>query len=106
MNIVALGSIALIGCGLICSPFLLFWAFYCLTRTGHRIEGLLILSFGAMATALIAALLVATAPPNKPAINSLQALIILPGCFGIGAATAKGLHFGASYWMAHRSVQQ
>ena len=92
MNAIGLATIAVILCGGLLSPVLLLWGGYCLTRQHRRAEGFSILGFGILTAAFLIVAGALTAPPDSPGLFRVQALIIVAGAFGLGAAAGKALH--------------
>jgi hypothetical protein len=105
MNIIGLATILLIVCGALLSPVLLLWGGYCLTHRTRRVEGILILTFGALGIAPLLALCVLTnSPPHSPGLFRFQALLIFAGFFGLGAAVGKAFHLAGSWWKFNRRL--
>ena len=89
MSALALATIAVLACGALSSPLLLAWGGYCLSRPGRRTEGATVLGLGVAAAGALLIVGFITAPPGSPGIFRVQALVVIAGAFGLGAATGK-----------------
>ena len=98
MNIIGIATIALIICGALLSPFVLFWSAYCLSRSHRRGEGAFILVLGVLVAGLLVLIGELTAPPQSPGLLRFQALVIIAGFFSLGAVVGKTLHLIVSRW--------
>jgi hypothetical protein len=98
MNIIGLATILLIVCGAALSPLVLLWAAYCLMHRTRRVEGTVILIFGALVVSLLLFVGALTAPPHSPGLLRFQAFVIIAGFFTFGAVLGKALHLAGLHF--------
>lgn len=102
MNLAALMIAAVIILGALLSPLMLVWAIYCLRRPDRRAEGASTLVAGALAAAAIVVIGAMTAPPGSAGVLRPQALVVIAGIFGLGAAGGEVLHVILHGWRTRR----
>ena len=83
--------------GVVMAPVLIAWGCYCLSKRPRRAEGIAILGGGLVVVCgILVASFLTTRPEDSLGIFRVQALVVMAGEFGVGAAAGKAVHFAIS----------